>query len=321
MWWQPETEDERRLANTLPRLERRFLEEQLRGIVLGVGSLFSERGLLPLLLVNHGLVSARVVFSPVSITDRELVPARLRDYLISWELPSDALLLPVTPPEPLAAPQPVVSTGRVIRCQVTHARATIGIALAHHGSKISPRHFLTVGHFASPGLGSTVELVKNRGFYFTQYVPIGNVVQQIDPIRTPGIPAYDYAIVQLISSLPILSPPHNGIAQIRSPLPQPILATLYGGVSGIVPSAALCGTLNAYGTPAVWKNSWIVVPSGVISQGDSGGILVLNSTQAVAGMVVGGSRKPNSTVYMVQYAHDMESIEQDILQPAGFSLA
>jgi hypothetical protein len=117
------------------------------------------------------------------------------------------------------------------------------------------------------------------------------------------------AIVEVSPDVPAESPKYSGFAQLKSPLSQPLPATLYGAMTGINSSAALCGTLSAYGGPyGVWKNSWMVLPSGLISQGDSGGTLVVNSTKGVVGLVVGGSRYDESPSYLVQYAHDMECV-------------
>jgi hypothetical protein len=171
-------------------------------------------------------------------------------------------------------------------------------------------------------MGSTVELIHTSWLVFTQYYAIGRVVECVTPTAASTTAEYDAAIVELYNPNLFSNLPHRGVAHIRSPQPQPLLSTLFGGVSGAVGPAAIVGSLTAYGGPAgIWKNSWLVQPSGMISQGDSGGVLLRDADQTVVGMIVGGSRVPNSTRYMAQYAHDMESLASDVLKPRGYQIA
>jgi hypothetical protein len=320
MWWEPRSNDEIRMAEILPRLERRYIAQYSSQFVLGVGSFFSQEGLRPLLLLNQ---MATEVLPPVPyVINIELLPPTVFEQLRAWELPYDTMFFFVTPPEPVATHFGArMGPGTAIRCKATKTRGTLAVAVAGKPGWLPVRGFLTVGHLAPLGCGSIIELIEVSRFGRTRYRSIGRVVECITPMISSGQPEYDAAIVKLLPLRQLGALPYRGLARIRSPLTQPLLATLHGGVSGVVAPAALVGGLTAYGGPwGIWKNSWIVLPSGLISQGDSGGILVLDETKTVAGMIVGGSRVENSTVYMAQYAHDMEALERDVLQPRGFRL-
>ena len=80
---------------------------------------------------------------------------------------------------------------------------------------------------------------------------------------------------------------HAGIAQTPPHYGQPALGTIYGGVSGTVKDAGIIGTLTAYGSPEMlWKNSWLLVPSGAIVRGDSGAAFILDRENQVAGLEI-----------------------------------
>lgn len=315
MWWKPGTDSELRMADLLTRLEKQFIKSVSEELVFGVGCFLGEE-LRPLLLVNGYSVGFYG-----QVVDWKRLPPAVENLLTPWELPEDTRFLPVTPPEPLSAltPQSIVS-GAAIRCQSTHKRATLCVAVTDNASpNTAPNAFLTVGHLAPQG--STIELIERSWLSPTRYHPIGQVIRSSDPANSPGQPGYAAAVVDLSSGLIVRGSAHKGVAAISSPLHQPLLATLFGGVSGIVAQVGLCGSLVAYGgINGIWKNSWLVLPSGLISAGDSGSMIVTDATNNVAGMIVGGSRIPNSNVYMAQYAHDMESLERDVLIPAGYSV-
>jgi hypothetical protein len=340
MWWPPETEDERRVAGILPGLQGRFMEDLSRGIVFGVGAMFAGGRLFPMLLLNQALAGVRLSAgrAPDPIFGRENFPPALAEYISGWNVPANTVYLPVSAPEPLHAVRqpasmrsrlaryfprlvhsPLASSGSAIRCVDTRTRATLGVPLVCPKCGLC-KAFLTVGHIVEKG--SKIELVETHRWRPTRYKAIGSVVEYCNPSDTPGQPAYDFAVVHVDPSVQIEGPRHKGAARIRSPQSVPLLATLHGAISGIVPQAGIIGSLSVYGAESyTWKNSWLVLPSGLTSQGDSGGILILDSEQAVVGMMVGGSRTPNSTSYMAQYAEDMESLERDVLAPACFLLA
>ena len=58
-----------------------------------------------------------------------------------------------------------------------------------------------------------------------------------------------------------------------------------------------------------------------MTKGDSGAVLVVDSTREFVGMVVAGSRLPGGSAYAVQYAQDLHSIEANVLTPNNVTLA
>ena len=323
MWWPPKTPDEVALGEVVPRLQEQFFSTLTNELVLGVGSFFSPTGLVPMLLLNESLLwqgspTFKKNLGQFPMTPLATVPPAIKNQVPGWQFPNEGVALFVSPPEPCASGDTIVATtGAAIRCQATRARGTLGLHL------VSPRSraFLTVGHLCPMGVGSVVELVNER-IFGSDASPLGKIVAASNPVTAGGVPAYDYAVIDLDPSVKIEAPKHHGCAVIPSPLTQPLRATLHGAVSGVKPDAAICGALNVHGGPyGIWKNSWMLLPSGIVSQGDSGAALLLNSDQSALGMVVGGSRFDGSDSYLVQYAHDMESLQRDVLSPAGYALA
>lgn len=315
MWWEAKSEEEKRLKELLGRLEPRFVEQVKSEFVLGVGALFDFKRyglpLVPLLLVNEiGTDMLNHI-----VREPEL-PESIRIRLKAWELPVETRFFFVTLPELASYRAAIPATpGAAIRCQNTGDRATLGVALAknHPPSQTShPTAFLTVGHFTQTG--SVIELASWR------HPAIGSVFYHQDPQRNPGQPGYDVAVVDIYFHTILSQPTHAGVAHIQSPINVPLPCMLQGS-TGHIRQTSIVGSLNAYGSAVgVWKNSWLLLPSGTIRKGDSGGTLIIYQTNEVVGMVVGGSRFPNSKSYMAQYAHDMASIEADILTGQGYSV-
>ena len=328
MWWKPQSANEERVNELLSRIEGRFIEQRQTEVVLAIGSLFGDGLLHPLILLNQNLTG--LPKDPYQLG----VPLRLgqtdsglsidmRRLLATWELPAETRVLFVTPPEPLSSSSTAhLWSGAPIRCQQTHVKSTVGAPLALQKNRGQLWGFLTVGHAAPRGLGSVVELIDKRGWFrATRYWPVGTVAISLSPSPSSGRPEYDVAVVKLSLALQLNPIRHQGIARLRSPVAQPLIGTVYGAASGVVGGAAIVGALTDLGgANGLWKNCWLVVPSGLISQGDSGAILVLRNSRQVAGIIVGGSRVLTSTTYMAQYAQDMESIDRDVLQPQGLEM-
>jgi hypothetical protein len=254
------------------------------------------------------------------------LPAATLSQVADWDLPPDTVFLFVSAPEAMGALAPVVTqTDRAIRCARTGGRGTAGVRLARTSAPgVAGGMFLTVGHLFPDGDNSVVEVVIRRWPRWLRspvYKQVGRVVRHSTP-EGANLPAYDAAVVEMDVQSPVADLAHGGVAQTPPLYEQPVLGTIYGGVSGVVRDAGIVGALTAYGSPeTLWKNSWLLVPSGAIVRGDSGGAFVLDQQHKVAGMVVGGSRLARSDRFMVQYVQDMASIESEFLRPAGIAVA
>jgi hypothetical protein len=277
----------------------------------------------PLVLLNMDLAVRPIV--PMAPYFRFDLPTAAESEVASWNLPDETVFLFVSPPEPVSVRAPVATqTNRAIRCASTGGLGTAGVRLRRTNAPTGPGAFLTVGHLFPGGRDSVVEEVEYRWPRWLRPLHshrVGRVANCSSPVGA-NVPAYDAAVVEMeaASHLPDLA--HSGVAVTPPHYTSPVLGTIYGGVSGVVRDASIVGTLNAYGSPEMlWKNSWILTPSGAIVRGDSGSAFVLDDANQVAGMVVGGSRRGTSKKYTAQYVQDMASIERDFLRPAGFSVA
>jgi hypothetical protein len=278
----------------------------------------------PLVLLNQDM--ADVSAGSMTPYFRSELPPAAQEEVRQWDLPDDTVFLFVSSPEAVIAAATTRQTERAIRCSSTGSLGTAGVRLKRIGESAGAAcAFLTVGHMFPNGLNSVVEVVKHRRprwLLSPRYQRIGQVVKFSTP-EGANQPAYDAAVVETGVATPLPELAHTGAALTPPYYEEPVLGTIYGGVSGVVKDAGIVGTLRAHGDPKkmLWKNSWILVPSGAIVQGDSGSAFILNDENKVAGMVVGGSRRGASKSYMAQYVQDMASIQRDFLRPAGFSIA
>ena len=313
MWWEPRTENEAALARVLRGLEKGFLASVADEQVHGVGSLLFNGRLHPLLLLNPERVEAPVAVG-VPLTRADLPDGVVPD----WPLPQHGFYLFASRPRALSAPAtPHGVSGTRIRCTATGQTATLGLPLIRNRSS-SIDAFLTAGHFTRPH--AVIELVVSRYGLRTSQHRIGRVIAHNDPTCT-STPGYDYAIVELDAGATVAGPGSSGVWSVTSPLTQPQLCTLHGAVAGSVANLGLIGALTLYGgVSGIWKNSWLLVPSGIVAQGDSGAPLITAPGSEAAAMLIGGSCLGSSSVFIAQYAQDLASLENDVLSPAGFRI-
>jgi hypothetical protein len=318
MWWEPESNAERLVAESVSRLSNIFLERIRDGIVFGVGAWFNDEFPRPLLLVNYEAFESPHPLP--SLFERD--SAERSQYLREWNLPGNTALLAVSRPEPSS----VLITARSampIRSRDCFSRATLGPGLCPIGSA-DARAFLTVGHMFDGAVSGTdeVELIVRDWPWPTKHIPIGKVVQCLSPFsQASAKPAYDYAIVGLGSEVSLKEAVCRGVASIGAPIHEPRLVTIFGSVSGVIPNGGIVGSLLAVGDErGIWANSWLILPSGLTAPGDSGSLVAFSATGEAVGMIVGGSKLLGSNSYMVQYAQDMQSLCRDVIHPAGYDV-
>lgn len=332
MWWRPTSGKEADVADKVRSLEKWFYEVSRSDLIFGVGTAFAEGELVPLVLINRARLSPFPGAAGAKESPRESITTRGVDDLKGTvfeqvkvlSLPSETRFIAVIRPIPLAAAGPLsMVSGDPIRCAQSHAKGTAGLLVERtdaHGRSIPG--FLTAGHVTPNGTGSAVEAIVKHGLFPTTYPTIGQVSRHNDPISSPNVAGYDFAVVDTDPSVVnVTGPSHNGAGHIAGPLTQPVGVTMYAG-SATVANAVVMGALLVVGDPVsrLWKNCWLLLPSGIATQGDSGSGVILNSPFEAVGMVVGGSRMVPSASYLVQYMHDMESLDVDILRPNGIRL-
>lgn len=234
----------------------------------------------------------------------------------------EPLVLWVSSVDPLAA-----GVGDRIRCATTHTRGSLGFPTDGTGSG-NVDGFLTVGHVIPGGVGCPVQLESPSRFGRSTYSNLGSVVQHADPVGASGTGGWDYAVVALdpgVNGPPPLTPT---VASLPAALPQPTPVTMHGGVSGIQ-TGGIVGALTTLGvssppappgTSRLWRDCWIMIPSAMAQQGDSGAAVIETSTGAALGMLIGGSRQLPGTTYAVQYVQDLENLTVNELAPSSVSV-
>jgi hypothetical protein len=224
--------------------------------------------------------------------------------------------------EPLAA-----GVGDRVRCAVTHQRGSLGFPTGQTGSG-TVDGFLTAGHVTPGGVGSTVELETPHRFGPSTYSSLGFVVGHDDPVGLASPGGWDYALVALAQGVPAPAPLTSSIASLSPWLPNPVPVTMHAALSG-VQTGGIVGALTTLGVPSppappatsrLWRDCWIMIPSAIGQQGDSGAAVVETSTGAAVGMLVGGSRQVPATTYAVQYVQDLENLAASALTPSNISI-
>lgn len=313
MWWEPSSDSEREVVIWLKSAQERHLSERDRSQVWGVGSYIVPKGIRPLVLLNEALLDEP---SPVPrLLPLWLLPNHIHEKLKEWNFPESTVFLALTEPEPLSNAYSIpVSAGAVLRCTASNKQGTIGPSVeGYDASGNRLKGILTAGHVTPNGNGSAVEIVQQRRLLPPIYQHIGSVIYHKDPVSHTG-PSYDVSVVKLDKNTHITGFKPAGVAAIQGPLTQPLLCTMYGGVSGIFHQAGIVGALTSYGNQnRLWSNSWLMLPSTVATVGDSGSLVSINSTSEAVGLLVGGSRAANAPWYLCWYAQDLFSIQNDVL--------
>jgi hypothetical protein len=238
----------------------------------------------PLLLLDSRIVDTGPLLAPVPA-------ARLgsRSPLLV-EGPSDLLVLPVDPVEPMGG----VYAGDSVRNRENHEVATVGVrAVRPLGFGTWQRGFLTAGHAFPDGPGSEVYSMPNDWFgryvaaTFNRGKKLGTVALHDSPSPPNPEQRYDYAFVDLeyeegdwdpsgfLAELPVA--PDFSI---------PREVAFRGGASGGTVKGTLMGALMGM---ACWRDCWMFGPTCAVRKGDSGSAVALEPGNENLGVLVGQS--------------------------------
>ncbi|HET7568838.1 MAG TPA: hypothetical protein VFJ91_12660 [Gaiellaceae bacterium] len=260
---------------------------------------------------GHHKASRRGLEEPhlISISEDELVASALG----RWQLPDDAVVLPLGPPEPLSSVTALLPRARVVRSGQTRERGTACCVVRSRSGRYG---FLTAGHVAG-NTGGVVELGRTRLWgRRVEWAPIGTVAYASDPIETPGVAGWDAAVVETAGSR---GWPALRAVPLPPALPVPLPVTMLGGPSGEV-SVEVIASMREFGSGRrVWRDSWLMLPSGTAVQGDSGSA-VIESGDRLVGLVVGGSRERGSHAFSAQYVQDADSLCREFLERRGYCI-
>jgi hypothetical protein len=243
-------------------------------------------------------------------------------------LPQDTEFLFVGRPRALGANADVLASGDPIRSAADpKERGTVGPPIERVDDQGQTRQgFLTAGHVVSGGVGSVIEAIHASRWTRTSHTAVGTVAAYVDPFDSPGVAAYDVAVIDNLDGLPpVDGPPRGKIASIPADLPDEVPLNIYCGVSGLVDNAQIIAALRDVGRgPRRWKDCWAIAPSGATVPGDSGSAAIVDdASRDVAGLVVGGSydQRGSSSVPLVQYVQDLESLDRGFLAARNVTLA
>lgn len=326
MWWEPETERERILRSDVARLTDWFGEASSKETRLswGVGSVMlpftGER--YPFILLNAVAkpVGGFVQFPEEMPSLRSLYQLRVRDSegrLPRTELPLVGLA--VNRPMPMSAwddardfARRTVHPGGLLVCRRTGSNGTAAVRVVSSDGREA---LLTAAHTFPDGVGSEVDQRRSRWLgRLSRSKPLGAVSHHILP--RPGQPGWDVALIAPDGPLPPrLFPPiqcHEG-----RPSEESVFAL--GARSGFVRRAGvLNAALNVQGDDRIlWKNCWMVAPSGALRSGDSGAAVFTLAQRRFLGIYVGASRIQGQPI--IHYVQDGKSILDHVLRAWAFS--
>jgi hypothetical protein len=292
--------------------------------ILGVGIVASQKEPHPLILLEAPVSVDAVPLDVRSGEDLEEALAMSAETLAAMgydldrpEYPSGVRYLLANRPEPF------VSSGDPIRSiSPPQGRGTVGLPVTRtDASGNTVEGFMTAGHCAPAGVGSTIEAIHTHGILPATHTKLGTVGLHREPVSSGG-PEHDVAVVDNVSPGAAVTGPSTGVIARLSPvISSPFALDVHGGASGTVGAEIMGSFLDVeYSNSRLWKDCWLLVPSGVTAPGDSGAAAV-DLNRDVVGTLVGGSRSTRkSRAPSFQYLQDMDSLEHGFLAPNNVTL-
>lgn len=340
MWWEPTNDYERVLAEDVRSVRSWLIENpnarQLHSF--GAGSVWSwyHQALVPTIVMSQ---------FPVRLLAGQAIWPKRRSWLyslgVSAEERSDRRLpLPYTklPLHIVVAKEPKEANSTVpsseisaamqltadrimdafvrvrdpIICATTRKSGTAGVIAFRHSQPI----LLTAGHtFAGEGadvlqLGSRklLGLLRRPSELF-----IGNVVHHRVPAPN-GTADWDVAAIVLNPRAEL--PPLPLVSRLYQSFQSAEKIRVHGAYSGLVTRAVVQGALTDLGK---WKNCWMVAPSGLLSDGDSGAAVFVERDASFLGMYVAQSWLPGSGLPFFHYVQDAFTLQRDALSRWGIT--
>jgi len=318
MWWDPSNEDEEAVMFWLSEATAHFLKNTPESLVWGVGSYLSGESLRPLVLVDESVLG----HSPIglSIVPLSLMKDEVVEQVIALNPPKDAVLGFVAAPAQLASRVNItVQLGDTTRCTTTGSTGSVGAPLRLASGA---NGLLTAGHVTPQANGSSIDLIRKHLFFPSQTYATGIVALHRDPVAQVAAADYDVAVIELPAGQTNTNINGLSVARLGPNLAQPVMCTLRGAVSGTKSHTSIIGALTAYGDPSgrCWKNCWLFQPATAAARGDSGSLITVNANGDGVGMLVGGSQCVSTDSWQCWYAHDLYSLQKEVLSPAGITI-
>jgi hypothetical protein len=172
---------------------------------------------------------------------------------------------------------------------------------------------LTAGHVFPDGVGSDVGSLHSPLQFFPKFFPkvehLGTVTHHVAPAGPYA--AWDAAIIRISE---IKKPKLALVSQKYERFRSPEKIYVHGAYSKLVTRAVVQGALTDLGSDEImWKDCWMVAPSGLLRDGDSGAAVFVDSDSSFLGLYVGQSELPGSGLPLVHYVQDAFRLEQEVL--------
>lgn len=318
MWWEPTNTREKLLSETVAALRGWFLKRLVSDLPVsfGIGTVFvrPSEGLFPLVLLDsdkfhseaHGPVP--LLDGPLKYVSNEANRAMSELREIKSDIPIHCLTISAPrqshwTPGNLTDYTPIRGS---LCCGKTGYIGTAGVTVWDR--KTDQPVILTAGHVFPQGVNTEVLLRRRRWNRPTRF---GRVSEHVVPSGpTPG---WDAAIIEAYEPerLPVHADP-NLLRRLDHDTP----TTVYGAVSGLVGESALIqGALRVGGGKKyMWENCWLLGPSGVLTNGDSGASVFTSDSGELAGTYVGSSYFKPSKRPFIHFVQDAASLEKAVLQ-------
>lgn len=333
MYWEQSSRNFLLFLSTIQRLLREPDEDFPLYLIHGFGATWTPDGPRPLILASSTIIQRGGNYGLTPMDSPEdwisaLHPAnaefgrRIQEY--------NPLVIHCPPPRMLSAPDIFAAWTRDalwsqsvhplrVRCSNTRNQGSIGFPICRHNSKWEISGFITAGHVAC-GESCFIEIgYTSPRIRLRRWSPVGEVRLRDTPTESSG-PAFDIAAVDFNARSPkFLKPIHSGVLNSRATIEEPIEVDITGGASGSV-RGFIVGALANFGVkPLTWKDSWVLLPSGVVRHGDSGAPVILPNGEAL-GMVVSGVIDHRSGEEIFCLAQDISSLEREWLSPRNIKL-
>lgn len=341
MWWEPTNDYERVLANDVRSVRRWFFDsiDSPQLDCFGAGSIWSPYFgvLVPVLLLTRlppeffstlayniwplkktwlysagsATQSRRFPFPPtriplhLAVLKRPTATARAAesDMSVATQCTTDRIM------------DAFVRVREPIVCASTGKRGTAGVIAFHESEPV----LLTAGHVANEG----AMIVQHRSCWpylnwFPETELLGSVMRQIAP--SPGnTPNWDVAVIRT-------SDQHRGsfgrrptaplVSKLYTGFQTPERIRVHGAFSGMAGRAVVQGALTDLGD---WKNCWMVAPSGLLKDGDSGAAVFAERDGSFLGMYVAKSEFRRTQLPLFHYVQDAFSLEREVLKDWNIS--
>jgi len=195
-----------------------------------------------------------------------------------------------------------------IICGNTGRTGTAGVVAFHYGTPV----LLTAGHTFS-GVDANVSRLRSRWPHIgwlrsSKKLPLGVVTHHRVTSPNEG-PGWDVAAIRCRNDKewPVAPLVTKFYRQFQSAEK----VRVHGAYSGLVTRAVVQGACTILGN---WKNCWMIAPSGLLREGDSGAAVFVERDASLLGMYVAKSELPGTGLALFHYVQDAFTLETEVLR-------